>query len=392
MMNRLLRWRTLGVACTAALVLASTLPAEAASSRTTRHATEKGTVTVTEIVRGLKRPWALAFLPDGAGMLVTERPGRLRHVSPQGEIGPPITGTPAVFARGQGGLLDIALAPDFAHSRVVYLAFSEAGPNELAGTAIGRGRLSADLRHLENFEVIFRQEPKRSTGVHFGARMAFGPDGHLYVALGENNQRPFAQDLDKHQGKIVRLTPDGEVPPDNPFVGRSDARPEIWSYGHRNPQGLAWHPQTGELWEHEHGPRGGDEINIIRAGSNYGWPRATHGINYTGLPIPEAEARSLPGMEDPVYVWSQSPAISGMTFYTGERAPGWKSNLFVGALKNRELIRLELHGNRVVHEERLLKALGERIRDVRAGPDGALYLLTDENDGALLRVELDPSN
>lgn len=356
----------------------------------TEQASEKGIVKVTQLLSGLEHPWALAFLPNNDGLLITERPGRLRYVDNQGKVSAPIAGTPEVFARGQGGLLDIALAPDFAESRLVYLAFAEAGPNRLAGTAVGRGRLSTDYRRLDDFEVIFRQEPKRSTGVHFGVRMVFDDAGHLYIALGENNQRLYAQDLDKLQGKVVRLFANGQVPSDNPFAADKTARSEVWSYGHRNPQGLAWHPETQALWLHEHGPRGGDEINLVLPGKNYGWPRATHGINYSGLPIPEAEANSLEGMEDPIYVWTKSPAISGMAFYTSDRTPAWQGDLFIGALKDRALIRLELENDRVVHEERLLQDLGRRIRDVRVGADGALYVLTDESDGALLKVELEP--
>ena len=354
-----------------------------------RYPSEKGPLQVDQLAGGLEHPWALAFLLDGQGMLITERPGRLRLFA-GGQLSAPLGGLPKVFARGQGGLLDVALSPQFAADRLVYLSYAEAGDDGQAGTAVGRGRLSADLRRLEDFRVIFRQQPKLSTGIHFGSRLVFDRDGHLFIALGENNQRPTAQDLDKLQGKLVRLYPDGRVPEDNPFVGRQGARPEIWSYGHRNQQGAALNPWTGRLWTHEHGPRGGDEINIPEPGRNYGWPLATHGINYSFLPIPEARGKTVEGTEPPHYVWEKSPAISGMAFYDAGRFPAWQHNLFIGALVDRCLIRLELDGDRIVHEERLLEDLDTRIRDVRQGPDGYLYLLSDETDGKLLRLGLAP--
>lgn len=354
-----------------------------------QYPSEKGPLQVDQLAGGLEHPWALAFLPDGQGMLITERPGRLRLFA-DGHLSGPLGGLPKVFARGQGGLLDVVLSPQFAADRLVYLSYAEAGDDGQAGTAVGRGRLSADLRRLEDFRVIFRQQPKLSTGIHFGSRLVFDRDGHLFIALGENNQRPTAQDLDKLQGKLVRLYPDGRVPEDNPFVGRQGARPEIWSYGHRNQQGAALNPWTGRLWTHEHGPRGGDEINIPEPGRNYGWPLATHGINYSFLPIPEARGKTVEGTEPPHYVWEKSPAISGMAFYDAGRFPAWQHSLFIGALVDRCLIRLELDGDRIVHEERLLEDLDTRIRDVRQGPDGYLYLLTDETDGKLLRLGLAP--
>ena len=371
------------------LALAAVLAAPAlAQSRD--YPSERGTVQVTTLLAGLEHPWGLAFLPDRQSLLVTERPGRLRLATLQGALSEPIAGVPAVYARSQGGLLDVALSPDFATDRWVYLSYAEAGDGQYAGTTVGRGRLSADNRRLEDFAVIFRQQPKLSTGVHFGSRLVFDRDGYLFIALGENNQRPTAQDLDKLQGKVVRLHPDGRVPDDNPFVGQAGVRPEIWSYGHRNQQGAALNPWSGQLWTHEHGPRGGDEINIPQAGKNYGWPRATHGVNYSYLPIPEAEGRTVAGTEPPHYVWEKSPAISGMAFYHAERFPGWRHNLFIGALVEQALIRLELDGDKVVHEERLLEDLDVRIRDVRQGPDGYLYVLTDESDGRLLRLGLQP--
>lgn len=364
-------------------LLALTPPAMAERS-------ELGELQLTEVVGGLEHPWALAFLPEGQGYLISERPGRLRLLDAQGRLHPPLGGLPAVFARGQGGLLDIALSPGFATDRLVYLSYAEADDEgQRAGTAVGRGRLKEDLSALEGFRVIFRQLPKLSEGIHFGSRMAFGADGQLYVSLGENNQRATAQQLDKLQGKLVRLQPGGGVPADNPFVGREGVRPEIWSYGHRNPQGLALNPWSGRLWLHEHGPRGGDEINIPKAGRNYGWPKATHGINYSFLPIPEAEGATVAGTEPPHHVWEKSPAISGMAFYSAERFPAWQHSLFIGALAGQALIRLQLQGDQVVHEERLLQDRGWRIRDVRQGPDGFLYLLTDAPDGKLVRLGLD---
>lgn len=363
-------------------LLALTPPAMAERS-------ELGELQLTEVAAGLEHPWALAFLPEGQGYLISERPGRLRLLDAQGRLHPPLGGVPAVFARGQGGLLDIALSPGFATDRLVYLSYAEADDEgQRAGTAVGRGRLKEDLSALEGFRVIFRQLPKLSEGIHFGSRMAFGADGQLYVSLGENNQRATAQQLDKLQGKLVRLQPGGGVPADNPFLGREGVRPEIWSSGHRNPQGLALNPWSGRLWLHEHGPRGGDEINIPKAGRNYGWPKATHGINYSFLPIPEAEGATVAGTEPPHHVWEKSPAISGMAFYSAERFPAWQHSLFIGALAGQALIRLQLQGDQVVHEERLLQDRGWRIRDVRQGPDGFLYLLTDAPDGKLVRLGL----
>ncbi|GAB2506733.1 hydrophobic compound transporter HcuB [Pseudoxanthomonas sangjuensis] len=349
------------------------------------HASEKGDYAVTELVAGLDHPWSLAFLPEG-GMLVTERPGRLRRIGADGRVSEPIAGLPKLFVEGQAGLLDVALSPDFVRDRLVYLSFAE--PNlrgNVAGTAVARGRLQGGV--LQDVEVVYRQEPKLSAGTHVGSRLVFDDAGHLFVTQGDNRvAAAAAQELDKLQGKLVRIWPDGRIPDDNPFAGRAGARPEIWSYGHRNMQGAALHPRTRRLWTSEHGPMGGDEINIEDAGANYGWPLATHGINYDGKPMPGSRGRSVPGMQDPHYVWEKSPAVSGMAFYTGDLLPQWKGNLFLGALAAKQLIRLELDGDRVVHEERLLTELGQRIRDVRQGPDGALYVLTDEDDGRLLRI------
>jgi glucose/arabinose dehydrogenase len=350
---------------------------------------EQGTLEVTTMTKGLEHPWALAFLPDRQGMLVTERPGNLRVVSADGKLSAPLSGVPQVWAKGQGGLLDVALSPDFKQDRTVYLSYAEGGgEGDKAGTAVGRGRLSDDLTAIKDFKVIFRQEPKLSVGNHFGSRLVFDRDGYLFITLGENNDRPTAQDLDKLQGKVVRIYPDGKVPDDNPFVGQAGVRPEIWSYGQRNPQGAALNPWTGTLWENEHGPQGGDEINIIERGKNYGWPMATHGINYSGQPIPEAEGKTAEGTVAPHHVWEKSPGLSGMAFYDADRFKAWQHNVFIGALVSQELIRLQFDGDKVVHEERLLGELNKRIRDVRQGPDGYLYVLTDEDDGGLYKIGL----
>ncbi|WP_342622721.1 PQQ-dependent sugar dehydrogenase [Pseudomonas alkylphenolica] len=374
----------------APLLTAALLPLLAHAAPERSFKSEEGSVKVSTLAEGLSHPWALAFLPEGKGILVTERAGNLRIVSAEGKVGAPLGGVPEVWAQGQGGLLDVVLSPTFKQDRMVYLSFAEGGGEDgNAGTAVGRGRLSTDMAKLEDFNVIFRQQPKLSTGLHFGSRLVFDRDGYLFIALGENNQRPTSQDLDKLQGKVVRILPDGTVPKDNPFVGQDNVRPEIWSFGHRNQQGAALNPWTGELWTNEHGPRGGDEINIPLPGKNYGWPLATHGINYSLMPIPEAKGEHVDGMVDPHHVWERSPAISGMAFYDNPRFKPWDHSLFIGALATQELIRLQLDGDKVVHEERMLGELNARIRDVRVGPDGYLYVLTDAEDGALLKVGLD---
>lgn len=361
-------------------VVWATLAAGAANAQ--EFKTEKGQIRVATVATGLEHPWGLAFLPDGR-MLVTERPGRLRIVGADGTLSAPVKGVPRVYETGQGGLLDVALDPRFADSRLVYLAYSEPDGN-VAGTAVARGKFTED--RLEEVEVIFRQQPKVSGPNHWGARMVFAPDGTLFVTLGERYQRDRSQNLDEHLGKLVRIDPDGSVPKDNPFVGRDGVRPEIFSLGHRNMQGAALHPRTQRLWIVDHGARGGDEINIPEPGKNYGWPIITFGRDYSGQKI--GEGTSKPGLELPIYYWDPSIAPSGMAFYTGDRFPAWQGDLFVGALAGQLLARLELDGTRVVHEERLLKELGERIRDVRQGPDGLLYLLTDdESDGRVLRIE-----
>jgi glucose/arabinose dehydrogenase len=334
----------------------------------------------------LDHPWSLAFLPGNQGLLITMRGGQLRHWQAGKGISDPIVGVPRVWANGQGGLLDVVLAPDFAQSRRVWLSYVEVGNDGKAGTAVGYGRLTDDLSRVEAFQVVFRQEPKLSTGNHFGGRMVFDGKGYLWIGLGENNQRPTAQDLDKLQGKLVRLTDQGKVPPDNPFAGQAGKRPEIWSYGIRNPQGMAMNPWSNALWMNEHGPRGGDEINIPEKGKNYGWPLATWGINYSGLPIPEAKGEKVEGTEQPIFYWKKSPAISGMAFYNADTFPQWKNKLFIGALKDEDVIVMSVNGNTVTEDGRILGDRKQRIRDVRVGPDGFLYVLTDESDGELLKV------
>lgn len=332
---------------------------------------------------GLEFPWGLAFLPDGR-LLVSERPGRLRLVAADGRLDPqPVEGVPPVAAIGQGGLLDVALHPDFARNSLVYLSYAAEGPGGY-GTEVLRGRL--DGHTLRDIQVIFRMQPKSKTGHHFGSRLVFDRKGYLYITLGDRGDMARAQRLDDHAGSVIRLHDDGRVPRDNPFVGKPGALPEKFTLGNRNIQGAALHPQSGELWAHEHGPQGGDEINIIRAGVNYGWPVITYGRNYvTGTAIGEGTAK--PGMAQPLLYWTPSIAPSGMAFYTGNRFPQWRGNLFVGALAGQMLVRVQLDGERVVHQERLLEGALGRIRDVRQGPDGLLYLLIDSKDGRIVRLE-----
>jgi glucose/arabinose dehydrogenase len=320
-------------------------------------------------------------------MLVTERSGALRHVTQEGELSEPIAGVPEVDARGQGGLLDVELDPDFAQSRMVYLSYAEAGDGG-NGTAVARGTLSEDHTALADVEVIFRQQPKENSTAHFGSRLVFDGNGHLFVTLGERSKaslRDQAQDLNSHLGKIVRINPDGSVPDDNPFVGRDDALPEIWSYGNRNIQAAAINPETGALWVAEMGPKGGDELNIIEPGANYGWPIVSLGVNYDGTPVGEG-LKQKEGMVDPIESWTPVIAPSGMIFYGGDAFADWQGDVFVGGLASTALVRLELDGNSVAGEERLLEDLGLRIRDVAQGPDGAIYVVTDEDDGEILRI------
>lgn len=353
---------------------ASTLAAESFQS-------ESGSVSVVTVADGLEQPWGLAFLPDGR-MLVTEKAGRLRLVAPDGSVSEPLAGVPEVYENGQGGLLDVALDPDFAANQLVYVSFSEPG-GEGGGTAVARGKLAAD--RLDDVTVIWRQQPKLDSGHHFGSRLVFLEDGTLIVTLGDRNRRQYIPDMKAQIGKLVRINRDGSIPKDNPFVGNADYSPDLYSLGHRNVQGATLHPDTGELWTVEHGARGGDEVNTPKPGKNYGWPVISYGREYSGDKI--GEGTSKPGLEQPVYYWDPSIAPSGMTFYTGDKFPAWKGNLFVGALKFQLLARLVVDGDRIVKEERLLEGMGDRIRDVVQGPDGYLYLLTDEDDGRILRLE-----
>jgi glucose/arabinose dehydrogenase len=358
------------------------LIALAQAPRSPTPASLNGAVRVETVAKGLENPWALAFLPDGR-IVVTERPGRLRIVERDGRISKPLDNVPRVFARGQGGLLDVALDPRFTENRLVYLSYAEPGEGNTAGTAVARGRLTEGK--LDDVQVIYRQQPKVDGGGHFGSRLVFARDGTLFVTQGDRiGYRERAQDLWSGLGKIVRINPDGSLPKDNPFVGRSGARPEIWSYGHRNVQSAALHPDTGQLWTVEHGARGGDELNHPEAGKNYGWPVITYGVDYSGAKIGEGTAK--PGMEQPVYYWDPVIAPSGMTFYTGAAFPDWKGSILIGSLTPRLLVRLTLKDGRVAREERYLGDLGERIRDVRQGPDGLIYLVTDSRDGGVLRV------
>lgn len=339
---------------------------------------------VTEIARGLDVPWSLAFLPDGR-MLVTERAGRMRVVSADGRLSPPVANLPQVHAQGQGGLLDVLPAPDFASSGRIYFSFAQP-TGRGARTAVASAKLDAAGPALSDVKVIFAQRDDPDGRHHWGSRLVFDRSGSLFVTLGDRFfLRERAQELGNHLGKVVRIRPDGSVPPDNPFTANPRALPELWSYGHRNVQGAALHPETGELWTHEHGPQGGDELNVVRAGRNYGWPVITYGREYgSGARIGEGHER--PDVEPPVHYWVPSIAPSGMVFYTGDAYPGWKGSLFVGALRGQVLVRLELAGERVVREERLLQDLGIRIRDVRQGPDGLIYLL-DETNGRILRLD-----
>lgn len=337
------------------------------------------------VASGLVEPWGLALLPDG-NWLVTERPGRMRIITPAGALGEPISGLPAVDARGQGGLLDVAVGPTFAQDRLIYWSYAEPrdGGN---GTAVARGRLSNDGRRVEDVQVIFRALPTYDGALHYGSSLAFDGAGHIYITLGERSVaevRPQAQQLNSHMGKIIRVNLDGSVPADNPFVGREGALPEIWSLGHRNVQGVAWGPDD-HVWTMEHGTRGGDELNRPDAGRNYGWPVIAYGIEYRGGPINEG-ITAREGMEQPVYYWDPVIAPGGMTFYDGAMFPGWRGNLLVAALKEKHIARLVLENGRVVGEERLMTDLGERVRDVAVGPDGAVWAITDEENGKLVRL------
>ena len=378
-MFRDLPWR-----CVVAWVIILTVCWSGVAGADTIEKTDRHAVRVRILTRGLERPWSLAFLPDGR-MLVTERAGRLRYVAADGTLDPtPISGLPAaVTERRQGGLHDVVLHPDFSRNRLVYLAYAGRGDGGY-GTELARGRL--DGHRLTGVKVLFRALPKSFGGRHFGGRVVFDGKGHVFLTLGDRGNRPSAQDLGNHAGSVIRLTEDGGVPQDNPFRSVAGARPEIYTLGNRNIQGAAIHPRTGELWTHEHGPQGGDEVNIIRAGANYGWPVITYGRNY-GIGTRIGEGTHKQGMAQPLHQWTPSIAPSGIAFYDGDKFPGWRGNLLVGALRFRLLARLELDGERVVREERILEGTIGRIRDVRIGPDGYVYLLSDEQPGVLARLE-----
>jgi glucose/arabinose dehydrogenase len=363
------------------LTLPAAMLASAAESRSFQS--EKHAFRVVTLVEGLRHPWSMAWLPDGR-MLVTERAGRLRVVSRDFKLDPKaVEGLPQIAAVGQGGLFDVVLHPGYADNGWIYIAYSGPGSGG-HGTELMRARLEG--HRLTRPQVLFRLEPKSSTGFHFGGRIVFDRQGYVYLTLGDRGDKDRAQRLDDHAGSVIRLHDDGRVPSDNPFVARAGARAEKFTLGNRNMQGAALHPQTGELWTHEHGPQGGDEINVIRAGRNYGWPVISYGANYgTGTRIGEGTHKA--GMEQPLYKWVPSIAPSGMAFYAGDKFPNWRGNLLVGALRDEMLVRLELDGEKIVREERLIKDAIGRIRDVRTGPDGYIYLLTDERDGVLARLE-----
>jgi aldose sugar dehydrogenase len=372
------------IALSAATLLAGTfLLVTGTRGQNTSFQSSAGQLDVQTFASGLVHPWALAFLGDGK-LLVTERPGRMRIVSAEGQLSPPLKNVPDVWASGQGGLHDVVTDKDFAQNRTIFFCYAERTGGG-GRTAVARAKLNDGSGRLEETKVIFRQEGPLSSGNHYGCRIAQAADGNLFVTLGDHySYRDEAQSLANHLGKLIRITPDGAAPPDNPFVGRDGAKPEIWSIGHRNEQGLAINPANGELWEMEHGPRGGDEVNVIAKGKNYGWPVIGFGIDYSGAKIHEATAKD--GMEQPAKYWVPSISPSGATFYTGKLFPKWNGSLFIGALSGKMLVRLTVNGHAVTGEERLLQNLYERIRDVRQGPDGALWLLTDNSAGRILRV------
>ncbi len=373
--------RAAGVLASALSLMTAALSPVALSQDVVERS-EQATFRVATLAEGLNHPWGMAFLPDG-GILITERSGSLRLFK-DGKLAPdPVDGTPEVAARGQGGLLDVVVHPAFAENGLIYLSYAGAGDGG-AGTEGARGRLEGNA--LKDLEVIFRAQPKTNGGRHFGSRLVFANDGSLYISLGDRGSfMRESQNPANHIGTVVRLNDDGSVPDDNPFIGQADKRQEIFSYGHRNVQGMTLHPETGAVWAHEHGPRGGDEVNLLKAGANYGWPAITYGIDYSGAIISDKTA--APGMEQPVVYWDPSIAPSGMAFYQGDKFPQWQGDLFVGALAHLHLRRLELEGDKVVAQESLLVDLSQRIRDVRSGPDGYLYVLTDRSNGQLLRLE-----
>lgn len=349
--------------------------------------TQLGPIHVTKVAEKLSHPWALAFLPDGS-FLVTERTGKLRRITAQGDVSEPIAGVPTVFVGGHGGLLDVALAPDFKQSQTIFLSYAEGTDGEEpVGLTVGTAKLGENS--LEDFKLFYRQEPKQAVAPYweYGGRLLFDNKGHIFISHGDNHANLAPQQLDKLAGKVVRLNLDGTVPKDNPFVGKPGARPEIWSYGHRNAEGIGFHPTTGQIWSTDQGPRGGDELNIVKPGKNYGWPIVSYGVDYTGQQTVETTGphRKGDGFEAPAYYWAKSPALSSLAFATADNA--WKGNLLLGSLADKQLIRIVLEGNKVVHEERLLSFLNQRVRDVKQGPDGNIYVLTDDPSGALYKIE-----
>jgi glucose/arabinose dehydrogenase len=389
-------WRNIALPAVASLTLACTLVTSALAQdepsphpKAVQPAAASVPLRVTTFAANLEHPWGFTFLPNGR-MLVSERPGRLRLITQNGQVSPPLQGVPSVFSQDRAGLFDVARDPDFASNWLVYLSYAEPGGDGTSRLAVARGILNEAGTALEAVQVIFRQKPKSSGTGHFGGRLNFAPDGTLFVTLGERFHQPQeAQDRSNHLGKIIRINPDGSVPPDNPFVGLTGAQPEIWSYGHRNVQAAAFHPATGELWAPEHGPRGGDELNIALAGRNYGWPLVSWGQHVQaggfeeGEDIPDPPIR--PDLAQSIYHWISAIAPSGAAFYTGDKFPTWRGNLLIGGLVSQALIRLTLNGQRVTGEERI--ALGDRIREVQQGPDGFIYLLTDNPAGRVLKIE-----
>jgi aldose sugar dehydrogenase len=368
--------------CLAVIFISSCAQAEDNKTVTSQQAEFR----VVTVAQGLNHPWSLAFLPDG-DYLVTERRGTLWRITPQG-LKTEIKGTPEVYHEGQGGLLDIVLEPGFEDGGWLYISYAATadGNEDIANTEVARAYLNLQQNRLTGNEVIFRAEPKVAGNNHWGSRLLFAPDGMLHITLGERfDYREDAQNPANHLGTTIRITPDGDIPPDNPFADGIKGDPKVFTYGNRNVQGIALHPQTGEIWAHEHGPKGGDEVNVLKSGTNYGWPAVTFGVSYWGTEI--SDKTSASGMEDPILQWTPSIAPSGMAFYTGDKFPEWKGDLFVGALARRHLRRLELDGKTVISQEELLQDHNQRIRDVRQGPDGYLYILTDEASGRLYRLE-----
>jgi glucose/arabinose dehydrogenase len=357
------------------------------SAQTLQEETQLATLRVETVARGLEHPWGMAFLPDGA-LLVTERPGRLRIVGQDGAVSAPLTGLPDIWGAGQGGMLDIAVDPDFAQTQTVFFSFSEPGPGGTGGTAVASAILDRAAGALRDVKVLFQQQPKSRGGRHFGSRLVFARDKTLFITIGDRGERTRAQDFTINRGQVIRINRDGSIPTDNPFLGVEGRRAEVWSYGHRNPQGAALHPETGALWLNEHGAQGGDEVNIPKPGKNYGWPTIHYGEDYGGGQFGQGTKRA--GMEQPVWYWTPSIAPSGMAFCTSETVPDWTGDVFVGALKYRLLVRLDIENGRIIHEERMLDGLDARIRAVEQGPDGDLWLLTDAYDGAVLRVVARP--